>query len=48
MLAPVVTPVLAAAFGWSAAVVVACAVCGVGAALWFGIRPAGGRDSAAG
>lgn len=39
MLAPVVTPVLGQAFGWSAAVVVACMICGVGGGLWLGIRP---------
>jgi MFS family permease len=40
LLAPVFTPVLADAFGWNSAVVVACAVCAAGGLLWLGIRPA--------
>lgn len=38
MLAPVVTPLIARAFDWSAAIVVACIVCAIGGALWFGVR----------
>jgi MFS family permease len=37
LLAPVVTPLLAATFDWSAPVIAACVVCGVGAVLWLGI-----------
>jgi hypothetical protein len=40
MLAPIVTPVLGQHFGWDAAVVVACGVCGAGGLLWLGITPA--------
>ena len=39
MLAPLLTPVIGRAFGWSAAIVVAAAVCAVGALLWLGIGP---------
>ena len=39
LLAPVFTPVLAHAFGWDSAVVVACVICGVGGLLWLGINP---------
>ena len=38
MLAPVVTPWLGKAYGWTTAIVVACCVCAVGGVLWFGIR----------
>jgi len=38
MLAPLLTPILAQAFGWSSAIVVACLVCGAGGLLWFGVR----------
>lgn len=38
MLAPVFTPLIGQAFGWSAAIVVACVVCAIGGALWLGIR----------
>lgn len=38
MIAPVLTPLLGDRYGWNTAVVVACAICGVGALLWFGIR----------
>lgn len=41
MLAPIFTPVLGHYFGWNSAIVVACAVCAVGAALWLGIDPQG-------
>ncbi|MBO0697355.1 MAG: MFS transporter [Zavarzinella sp.] len=41
MLAPLLTPVIGNAFGWQAAIVVACAVSAVGGALWFGIDPEG-------
>jgi hypothetical protein len=40
MLAPVVTPLLGQAYGWTTAVAVACAVCFAGGSLWFGVRPA--------
>jgi MFS family permease len=39
LLAPVFTPVLAKAFGWDSAVVVACVICGVGGLLWLGVHP---------
>src|SRR5262245_21049941 len=39
MLAPLLTPVIGRAFGWDTAIVVACVVCAVGGALWFGISP---------
>jgi hypothetical protein len=39
LLAPVLTPLLGKAYGWNSAVVVACAVCGVGGLLWLGITP---------
>ncbi|HKB06636.1 MAG TPA: MFS transporter [Gemmataceae bacterium] len=39
MLAPLLTPVIGQAFGWDAAIVVACAVCAVGGLLWLGIAP---------
>jgi ACS family D-galactonate transporter-like MFS transporter len=39
LLAPVFTPLLADAFGWNSAVVVACVICGVGALLWLCITP---------
>ena len=39
MLAPVLTPVIGRAFGWETAIVVAAAVCAVGALLWLGIGP---------
>ena len=39
MLAPVFTPLLGNTFGWNAAVVVACVICGVGGLLWLGINP---------
>lgn len=38
LLAPVFTPLLADAFGWRSAVVVACVVCAVGGLLWLGIN----------
>jgi Na+/melibiose symporter-like transporter len=41
MLAPYLTPVIAAAFSWSAAIVVAAVVCAVGGALWLGIESPG-------
>jgi MFS family permease len=41
MLAPLLTPVIGREFGWDAAIVVASAVCAVGAALWLGIDPDG-------
>jgi MFS family permease len=48
MLAPIVTPLLGQRYGWDTAVVVACAICGVGGLLWFGIRgPVGGDDTSA-
>jgi MFS family permease len=42
MLAPVVTPWLAATFDWSAPVIAASVVCGTGAVLWLGIDPEAG------
>jgi MFS transporter, ACS family, D-galactonate transporter len=39
MLAPLLTPVIGRALGWSTAIVVAAAVCAVGGALWLGITP---------
>jgi sugar phosphate permease len=41
MLAPLLTPVIGNAFGWQAAIVVACAVSAVGGLLWLGIDPEG-------
>jgi MFS transporter, ACS family, D-galactonate transporter len=41
MLAPLLTPVIGNAFGWQAAIVVACAVCAGGGLLWLGIDPEG-------
>jgi MFS transporter, ACS family, D-galactonate transporter len=38
LLAPIVTPFLGERYGWNAAVVVACVICGVGGLLWLGIR----------
>jgi MFS family permease len=47
MLAPIVTPLLGLRYGWDTAVVVACAICGVGALLWLGIgSPAAGPQEA--
>ncbi len=37
MLAPVVTPLLGQAYGWTTAVAVACGVCFAGGLLWFGV-----------
>ena len=37
MLAPILTPILGAAFGWHTPVIVACVVCGAGGLLWLGI-----------
>ena len=37
MLAPVVTPILGAQFGWSWAIAAACLICGLGGLLWLGI-----------
>lgn len=39
LLAPTLTPLIGRVYGWDAAVVVACAVCGAGALLWLGVRP---------
>jgi ACS family D-galactonate transporter-like MFS transporter len=39
MLAPLLTPVIGRAFGWDTAILVACAVCAAGGALWLGISP---------
>ena len=39
MLAPLLTPVIGRAFGWDTAILVACAVCAVGGAVWLGITP---------
>jgi MFS family permease len=39
LLAPILTPLLGKAYGWNSAVVVACAICGVGGLLWLGIKP---------
>jgi MFS transporter, ACS family, D-galactonate transporter len=41
MLAPVFTPWIGRAFGWDAAIIVACVVCALGGALWLGITPHG-------
>ena len=38
-LAPILTPLIGQAFGWDVAVIVACAICGLGALLWLGVRP---------
>lgn len=46
LLAPIFTPVLGQAFGWDVAVVVACAVCAVGALLWLGIEAPAGQPPA--
>jgi hypothetical protein len=43
MLAPLLTPVIGQAFGWDRAILVACAVCGIGAGLWLAITPAARR-----
>jgi dipeptide/tripeptide permease len=37
MLAPYLTPLIGANFGWSAAIGVACVVCGLGGVMWLGI-----------
>jgi MFS family permease len=39
LLAPIVTPLIGKYYGWNAAVVVACVVCGVGGLLWLGVAP---------
>lgn len=39
LLAPIVTPLLGQRYGWDAAVVVACVICGAGGLLWLGIEP---------
>jgi MFS family permease len=44
LLAPLLSPIIGRAFGWTTAIVVACAVCAVGGALWFGIHPEGEAD----
>ncbi len=45
LLAPIFTPVIGRAFGWNAAIVVACIICGVGATLWLMIRSPSSTDS---
>ncbi|QDU23499.1 MFS transporter [Urbifossiella limnaea] len=45
LLAPVVTPVIGEAVGWTTAVGVACGVCFVGGLLWFAVSD-GGRGRA--
>jgi ACS family D-galactonate transporter-like MFS transporter len=46
LLAPVLTPIIADEFGWSAAIVVAAIACAIGGVLWLGVRPAvAGPDS---
>ncbi|HJZ92425.1 MAG TPA: MFS transporter [Gemmataceae bacterium] len=45
LLAPLFTPVIGRAFGWDAAIVVACAVCAVGGLLWLGIVPEPPREA---
>ena len=39
MLAPIFTPILGQNYGWTTAITVACAICGVGGLLWLGIKP---------
>jgi sugar phosphate permease len=39
MLAPIFTPILGQNYGWTTAITVACAICGVGSLLWLGIKP---------
>jgi ACS family D-galactonate transporter-like MFS transporter len=46
LLAPVLTPVIADAFGWAAAIVVAAIVCAVGGALWLGVKAPAATDAA--
>jgi MFS transporter, ACS family, D-galactonate transporter len=41
LLAPVFTPMIGARYGWTAAIVVACLVCGVGALMWLVIDTEG-------
>ncbi|MCE9534406.1 MAG: MFS transporter [Planctomycetes bacterium] len=38
LLAPIFTPLIGQALGWSAAIQVACVLCAIGGLLWFGIR----------
>jgi len=45
MLAPVITPWVGLTYGWTAAIIVACCVCAVGAVLWLGIRPVDGNGT---
>ena len=45
MLAPILTPLLGLRFGWSTAITVACAICGVGGLLWLGIKPSSQDDA---
>jgi MFS transporter, ACS family, glucarate transporter len=44
-ISPVLTPILAARWGWRSALYVAAAVSMVGAALWLGVSPCGDRDA---
>jgi MFS family permease len=44
LLAPVLTPIMAAAFGWEAALVLASGVCILGAVLWWGVVAGGGFE----
>ena len=44
LLAPILTPLLADAFGWNSAVVVAGVICAVGGLLWFGINSASAEE----
>jgi MFS family permease len=37
LLAPIFTPIIGRAFGWNAAIIVACIVCAIGGALWLEI-----------
>jgi dipeptide/tripeptide permease len=41
LISPALTPVLAASFGWEAALLAAAALSCLAALFWFGIRPSG-------
>ena len=39
LISPVLTPIMAQQIGWSGSIVVACVISGVGAIVWFLIKP---------
>jgi len=39
LISPALTPVLAAAFGWEAALLISAALAIAAAGLWFGVKP---------